>query len=187
MNLLELFRSFCAKIKYVERKRIMQGKYDVRQVAHWFVSRNENSEIGITKLMKLCYYAQAWYVALQNESADSIDNVLEKTEYQAWVHGPVSPDLYNYFSNKNNEDKTIITLKHKAFDNIDVIEDENDLDFLESVWSTYGDQTGFELEVLTHSEMPWQKARAGLKYYEKCTKVIDLRDIFEYYTSIYGK
>lgn len=36
------------------------------------------------KLQKLCYYAQAWHCALENEPICS-------ASFQAWIHGPVCP------------------------------------------------------------------------------------------------
>ena len=63
------------------------GKYSVYDVANWFLSKGEMTH---KKLQKLCYYAQAWCYALKGYR-------LEDTDFQAWVHGPVSPALWERF------------------------------------------------------------------------------------------
>ena len=42
------------------------------------------------KLQKLCYFAQAWYLA-------NYGRPLVANRFEAWVHGPVSPDLYSRY------------------------------------------------------------------------------------------
>ena len=57
---------------------------DIRKVAQYFLSKESMSH---KKLQKLCYYAQAWYLA-------NYGKPLMPNRFEAWVHGPVSPDLY---------------------------------------------------------------------------------------------
>ena len=57
---------------------------DVRVVAQYFLWKSSMSH---KKLEKMCYYAQAWYLA--NHGRPLMPN-----RFEAWVHGPVSPDLY---------------------------------------------------------------------------------------------
>ena len=63
------------------------GKYSIFDIANWFLNKNNMTQ---KKLQKLCYYAQAWYYALK-------DKRLMRSDFQAWVHGPVSPALYERF------------------------------------------------------------------------------------------
>lgn len=90
------------------------------------------------KLQKLCYYAYAWNLALKGEK-------LFKERFQAWVHGPVSPQLYKKY--REHGWQTIPPDDAPLLQN-DVIE------VLETVYETYGEFTGDELESLTHSELP---------------------------------
>ena len=50
--------------------------------------------LGLTscnlKLQKLVYYAQAWHLALR-------DVPLFEEDFEAWVHGPVIPALYQEY------------------------------------------------------------------------------------------
>ncbi|HHU17812.1 MAG TPA: DUF4065 domain-containing protein [Clostridiales bacterium] len=42
------------------------------------------------KLQKICYYAQAWHLALEG-------GPLFHERFEAWIHGPVCPELYDYY------------------------------------------------------------------------------------------
>ena len=43
---------------------------------------------------------------------------------------------------------------------------------------------GDELEQLNHTEMPWIKARKGLKPWQGCNNIIDENDMKIYYRSL---
>jgi hypothetical protein len=63
------------------------GKYGILDIACWFLHKEAMSH---RKLQKLCYYAQAWFFTLENiRLTDAI--------FEAWIHGPVSPSLYQHF------------------------------------------------------------------------------------------
>ena len=82
-------------------------------------------------------------------------------------------------------------MHRRGFSGIRLAEDycgavENaDVELLESVWETYGDRTGNALEALTHTEKPWIDARVGYGPEERCSVVITLKSMAEYYSSIY--
>ena len=42
------------------------------------------------KIQKICYYAYSWYLTLYGEQ-------LAPFQFEAWVHGPVSRELYHYY------------------------------------------------------------------------------------------
>ena len=144
------------------------GKYSVFDIANWFLLKDKMTH---KKLQNLCYYAQAWYYALHNKR-------LEDTDFQAWVHGPVSPFLYERFKVFGMD---TIQIKGKYVFMID----PDDEVFLNNVWDTYGDNSGNSLEMLTHRELPLIEARNGYKPNEKCTVVISPTTMATYYKSIY--
>ena len=144
------------------------GKYSVFDIANWFLSKGEMTH---KKLQKLCYYAQAWCYALK-------DYRLENTDFQAWVHGPVSPALWERFKSFGYD-----PIRIKG--NLNITIDEDDIKLLEDVWDTYGDYSGNALEILTHKEMPWIEARKGYNPDERCTVVISPAIMKSYYQSIY--
>lgn len=145
------------------------GRYSVFDVANWFLNKAPMTQ---KKLQKLCYYAQAWCFALNEYQ-------LEDTEYEAWVHGPVSPVLWEKFKVFGYD---CIRLKNPIKSNIKS-EDEK---LLNDVWDTYGSSTGNALEVLTHRELPWKEARKGYEPYERCSVVISHKTMASYYKSIYS-
>jgi len=146
-------------------------KYDILDIANWFLAKESMTH---KKLQKLCYYAVAWgYAVLDRE-------ICNRSEFQAWVHGPVSPVLYERYKDVNFWEKIVL----------DIAEYNGTLDnelcgLLHSVWITYGDQTGNSLESLTHIEPPWINARGDCGADDKCNTPIDIGDMIEYYRSIY--
>jgi len=145
------------------------GKYSVFKIANWFLSKENMTH---KKLQKLCYYAQAWFYALHGER-------LEDTDFQAWVHGPVSPVLYDRFKVFGSD-----TIRIKG--NYTPKLEAEIVSFLEDIWDTYGDNSGNSLEMLTHRELPWIEARNGYLPNERCSVVISPETMARYYKSIYA-
>lgn len=61
-------------------------------IASYFIERanQTKSTINNLKLQKLVYYSQAWHLAIHGIP-------LFKEDFQAWVHGPVVPELYQKY------------------------------------------------------------------------------------------
>lgn len=118
------------------------------------------------KLQKLCYYAKVWYLALYDQNIVSDD-------FEAWVHGAVQPALYQYY-------KKFGFSQIPREMNRNTIPEEF-LSFAQEIYDSYGHLSGDELETLNHTEMPWIKAREGLKPWENCRVVISEEDMKEYY------
>ena len=136
-------------------------------VADWFLSKS-----GMTpkKLQKLCYYFKAWGLALYGE------DFLPESHFEAWVHGPVNPELYQrYYWRK---------IRRKRKENTGKFTPEEQ-EILSSVWYTYGDMSANALEAQTHAEAPWQKARAGADEFMNTTTPISNEDMKEYYRMLY--
>ena len=100
------------------------------------------------KLQKICYYAQAWHLAVYGEP------LVDET-FEAWVHGPVSPTLYARFRgyrwNSITEDIAAPSI------------DEGAASHINEVLEVYMGMSGWDLERLTHAEAPWISARGGLQ------------------------
>lgn len=141
----------------------------VRDVARWFLSKNSMTH---KKLQKLCYYAQAWYCALYDGSP------LFEDEIQAWIHGPVIPTLYPVYADYKWNDIPQADFDESVFD-------QKVLDILNSVHFTYNKFNGDQLEMLSHSEDPWIKARGDLEEWEVCTNPIKIEDMVKYYRKLY--
>lgn len=148
----------------------MQEQYDLNTVANWFLNKSAMSH---KKLQKLCYYAEAWHLALYNSP------IFKNCHFQAWVHGPVCPELYEQYKNYGWADIQRLTNKPE-------IDPETD-EFLEIVYATYGEFSGHQLEDITHNETPWIEARQGLEEWEPSNKHINQETMRTYYYSIYEK
>lgn len=118
-----------------------------------YLANQENKPITNKKLQKLVYYSQAWSLVLNKKK-------LIKEPIEAWVHGPAVRSLY---------------VKYKKFgfspiqevvkpDSIKISSKTKEL--LDEIWKVYGKLDAEYLEMLTHSEQPWQEAREGLHSHE---------------------
>lgn len=130
----------------------------ILEVARYFLSKDSMTH---KKLQKLCYYAQAWYYAItQTPLIDS--------NFEAWVHGPVAPELYHEYKQWGwlsiPSDPT----------GSSAIANATERQIIDAVYAVYGGLTGDQLESLTHSQEPWQVARVGYRPSEYCRNDIDL-------------
>lgn len=101
-----------------------------------------NISISNMKLQKLLYYAQGWYLALN-------DDPLFIEDFKRWAFGPVCPSVYNKF--KKFEANPIPCLSPKG----ELIEDEDIKKFLTKIVTSYGKYTAVQLSEISHTEMPW--------------------------------
>lgn len=152
---------YAGQNKFLERRHSMESIYEV---ARFFLSQDPMSH---KKLQKLCYYAQAWYLA-------NYDRVLFPSRYEAWIHGPVSPDLYNHYREWGWEKiaKNVQPLYFK---------DSGNIAFLQRVYGVYGSYCADELERIACSEGPWKNARRGCSPLEYSRNPILLDDMRNYY------
>lgn len=121
------------------------------------------------KLQKLCYYTQAWHLAL-------FESELFRDRIEAWVHGPVSPRLYKVY--KNYGWRKIPRVGNTP--NID----QDIFGFIKDIYDIYGDFSGDQLEHLTHDEDPWVEAREGLGELEVSNRVITHESMKNYYRNL---
>lgn len=140
-------------------------------IAKYFIKKNEKDKKSLNnkKIQKLLYYSQAWNLVFNREK-------LFPNKIEAWVHGPAIPEVYQFF---------------KTFDFTNPPKDIFDEDFssistkerkiLDLVWKVYGKYDSDYLEILAHSELPWQEARKGLPPFDVSQNVISEERMKEYY------
>lgn len=134
-----------------------------------YLANQERQPITNKKLQKLVYYAQAWSLVLNNKR-------LFNEPIEAWVHGPAVRSLY-------------IQYKRFGFEPIreEIIPETLNIagktkKLLNTVWKAYGRLDAGYLEMLAHSEKPWQEAREGLQGPEKSENKISLMTMKSYYS-----
>lgn len=144
----------------------MLSCFDIANYFIWLANET-GSFISNLKLQKLVYYAQAWYLACHDEP-------LFEEDFQAWVHGPVIPSLYQ---------------KYKHFGWQPISEDvdpelpKNILHFLDEVSQEYSACDAYELEQMTHVEDPWNRGRENLAPDTPSNEIIKKEWMKEYYSA----
>ena len=131
----------------------------------------KNGSVSTWKLQKLCYYAQAWSVAWT-------DSPLFPEDFEAWVNGPVCPELYYAHKGKYlvsaedivSGDSSKLTAEQK--DDIDVVLEH------------YGSWEPYALREQTHNETPWRQARGDTPEGSPSNAVISKESMGEYYGSL---
>ncbi|MDY6902770.1 MAG: DUF4065 domain-containing protein [Cyanobacteriota bacterium] len=145
----------------------------VQDIADYFIwlANDSGSFISNLKLQKLVYYAQAWYLAINGQP-------LFDEDFEAWIHGPTIPSLYQ---------------KYKEFNRLPIIKEidyqqltqklGDTILFLQDVADEYFSCDAYELERMTHIEDPWIQARKGLPNDLPSNAIIDKQWMKEYYGS----
>jgi len=138
--------------------------YNIRDVAETVLSFES---VTHKKLQKLCYYICAWHYTVFNiEICDA--------EFEAWVHGPVSPELYYQYKKYGwgliNQTKDSALPYRKV-------------EFIKNILNIYGGLDADQLEDMTHDESPWKNARKGLSKWAHSDNKISNEDIYNYYTN----
>jgi uncharacterized phage-associated protein len=135
-----------------------------------FIIQNSD-RVSNLKLQKLLYYVQGWHLALKGEP-------IFTAEIQAWVHGPVTPEVFHLY-------------KHFRWNPIE--KPTEDLAMPASIAShtklvldAYGKYAASQLEALSHSESPWIDARMGLSPNAPSNAVISHQAMRVYFASKHG-
>jgi uncharacterized phage-associated protein len=146
-------------------------------IADFFISFSNctGSLISNLKLQKLVFYAQAWNLAVNKVP-------LFNEEFEAWIHGPVIPELYDIY--KENKWHPIIRddLNETKFVEIKTLLDNKTNEILQDVITEYFPMDAYALEKSTHLEEPWIAARKGIPQDEPCRNVIDKDSIMKFYS-----
>jgi uncharacterized phage-associated protein len=129
----------------------------------------QRGQMTTWKLQKLAYYSQAWHLVWR-------DAPLFQERVEAWANGPVVRALYDDHRGQfsigqwSEGDESALTEDQKKCIN--------------SVLAAYGDLSGRQLSVLTHSEGPWREARTGLEPTERSDAEISLASMQAFYSAL---
>ena len=135
------------------------------------------------KLQKVLYYIQAWHL-VKFDNQDIFDELP-----QAWVNGPVYRSIYRKYSNsfyRNDiiplQEKDPEKLLTRQIDELGLSEKE--MKFLNVIMKHYASKDEGFLVLKTHSEKPWNKARKGLKPFERSNNKIKAKWMYDYYSEV---
>ena len=149
-------------------------RHSVYEISNYFLSKSD--KITPKKLQKLLYFSYSWYLALMNEARNEIINRLFSNKFEAWIHGPVYPEIYQKYKFNGADYIAQYTDDLCAFS-----EDDNEI--LENIWQEYGHYTANELESISHQHDPWKITRknANCTHSDWCSEIITDELIFDYY------
>ena len=129
-------------------------------------ANEKGKTVSNLELQKFVYYVQAWYLAVYDEPL--FDDRLE-----AWVHGPVQPELWRKYKDCSWHPIDVVPKCPKYTEEI-----EGHINRVMEVYSKYN---GFDLENIVHHEDPWMNARKGLAPDEPSNAVITHESMKEFY------
>ncbi len=141
-------------------------------VAEYFINKSNSEKKPITnkKLQKLLYYAQVWSYTVS-------DKKIFKEKIEAWVHGPVVPEVYFEYKSFGFNPIKLDTSEIE----FDKVLSEKQIELLDTIWILYGKYDAPYLEALTHSELPWQDARKDVSPVMASDNEIDLKLAKKFY------
>ena len=120
------------------------------------------------------------------------NNQLFSEAPQAWVNGPVYPEVYQQYKGMvpgmcdHLKDENFGATPDNRLDEISRLYDElglndDEMRLFTSVMTLYGSKTQNQLILLTHAEQPWSEAREGLLPFEHSERSISLDTMCNYY------
>ncbi|MGI3136397.1 MAG: Panacea domain-containing protein [Candidatus Phytoplasma vitis] len=138
------------------------NQINVFDVAQFFVKKDQS--INKTKIQKLLYYAQGYYLAKYNK-------VLFQESIEAWPYGPVIPAVYAE-TLKQEFQKQNFQLSSVSFDfsskmtNLPLTDEQEKI--LYQVFKDFGHMSASQLSEQTHNESPWKDTYNTNKLYSNC-------------------
>lgn len=147
------------------------------QVADYIIWKLDagGSSVSTLKLQKLLYYVQAWSLAVKGQRAFP-------GEFQAWVHGPVCREVFDRFKDTHSL-YDIVRADEDMRDNAARLDEDTRI-HVDEILEAYAPFTGTQLEIMTHREDPWLRARGQCKPLERCETVIKDEDMRVYYAKL---
>ncbi len=152
-------------------KSINEKQIPIEDVAAYIISRRD---VTPKALQKILYYIQGFSVAFNN-------TFIFNDVPQAWQHGPVYRNIYNYYS------KFQYNIIYTTKSNLELNINNNDKMLIDHVIKYFGKFNGDILEQITHIEKPWLNARNGLPLNSPSQNAINLDDIREYFNEVKTK
>ena len=156
-----------------------------KELTNYLLSRYKSIEH--LKLQKLVYYVEAYHLAYFEKS-------LINEKFQAWLHGPVSRKLYDLIKPTGANVYGSLSLTgseeiQKGY--IQSFEEKLSVDqlaLINDILSEFSSRSAYDLECLTHEELPWIEARSVYGPADRCEVEISTETMIKFYKEkLYGK
>ena len=157
-----------AVLRYRRLKEIGESKID--QIVNYIITNLE--EVTPLALEKLLAFSNGVNYALNGKR-------LIPNECQAWAHGPVYPSIYVKY--KKYGYKPIDNGIYSSHGCLRSKLSSDELKAIDLVIKTFGLYSPKILEMISHSQTPWQEKRIGYRLDEKSQAVIDEESTQKYY------
>lgn len=141
-------------------------------VANFIISfgKEHGDWFSYLKLQKLCYYAEAYYLAM-------FDKPLTGESFEAWATGPISKKLWAEMKENNYEHWKVVDYNETERPSI-----SRDIEsFLIEFYAAFSGYSSYQLELMVCSEQPWLEARGNLPREAACSTVIDPESMRTFY------
>jgi uncharacterized phage-associated protein len=143
--------------------------HSAQDIANKIILRTDTEKgdiISNLKLQKMLYYVQGYHLAF-------FEQVLFPDNLEAWMYGPVVPDVYHRFK----ENKSFgITLSPEEYKEIALEPSAEDV--FDQVMSEYGKFNAIKLMEMAHKEQPWKEA------FDKPDKIIDVHSMKVFFKNL---
>ncbi|MFZ4705407.1 MAG: Panacea domain-containing protein [Bacteroidales bacterium] len=139
----------------------------------------KSGELSHLKLQKLIYYIQGYHLGM-------FDEPLFEEDFEAWVHGPVQPELFHAIKDISRLHDDIAFIQDDGVPEPEVKLQGLNMDqheLIEEIIREFGHLSGMQLEAMTHSEAPWKDARRGIGPGEKCNNIISKESMRSFFKS----
>jgi uncharacterized phage-associated protein len=145
----------------------------VTAIAEWIVRyRADNgAPIDRVSLQKMLFYAQAFRLARHGEP-------LFRGRFEAWVHGPVVPEIWRQFGNDGAH--LVEPDERRSQPQIDSETEQ----CLRDVVDFFSLCNPFMLSRATHEEDPWREARGDRPGNQRSEETIPIERIKTYYAAL---
>jgi len=166
------YNKVISEINAMNKLNIKKTDSQIELIAAYIADRVEVTPLALQKLL---YYAQGFYMAFFGKT-------LINDDCQAWVHGPVYPDIYYKYRDCGRD---IIQID-VDYDIEDILDDDR-RELLNAIIKYLGYYNGTALEKMSHIEAPWIMARTGLHPDENSNNIISKKSIKEYFNAVKEK
>lgn len=140
-----------------------KNKYELNYMDIAIYFYNNIEYINNLKLQKLMFFAYVEYYKKYKKE-------LFKDNFEAWVYGPVLPELYYNFYK---------VLLNKEYNKKNINEKKDIKNVLDNIIKKYGKKDAFQLVDLTHEEQVWQNARNGLDNFKRSNKKLNIKEYLD--------
>ena len=169
-NITEIaYKKSLSKTKQLE---MVNSHSKIYNASLYMISKLE--EMDPLSLQKILYYAFGFSkIFLKEELFSDLP--------EAWVYGPVYKEIYDCFCYyKGDKIQYNELLKNREFDL-----NKNEKAYLDKIMECFGCYSGVILKEMTHMTKPWQQARVGLDKKDYSNRIIERKEIENYFQSIY--